>query len=263
MINDDIHLKIQQYVNGELTGTHLSEFEIALRQNPEWQEEVNFSKAMKETLANKELLGLNQILQKVSGQSNIEPDFLGLEAFEKQLNKPPLPPSSSSWWWGGASLVLMIALGGLFFFISKDSFSPSDLSAQYLVPYENIIHSRGGDNNQLRVGMQAYDEQNYPLAIKSLTVYVQQHPEIQVQFYIGLAYLFNDQSTEAVKALSNYLDATNTTLPNAAKWYLSHAYLKLDNLVEAESILLQLIDNQQYGEQSKQILADLNQKIIL
>lgn len=254
-MEESLQIKIQQYVNGELKGDALRAFELDLRNNPDLQQEVKFSRDMVDTIKNKKALGVHQMFEGIMDEMDIEPDFEGLKEYET--------PSSPNWtaWLIGVTAAIAISVALLIKMSSVPSLYPdNEIIATYLTPYENIISTNGRAAAQLEQGMQAYTNGNYKAASLQLSDYLNNSQDSPVQLYLGISQLLSGDNELAANTLEEVLQVGDLPEPNVAEWYLALSYLSLDRVGEARSLLENLQSDGQFGTQAQAILSQLKQE---
>ncbi len=97
---------------------------------------------------------------------------------------PTSPPASwlGNWAVGSWASTLLLLLSTGVFFAGQGwgwwAIDPQALAQQYLAPMENVVYLEDNESasaiEDLRLGMAAYDQQNYPKATQYLKTYYQQ-----------------------------------------------------------------------------------------
>ena len=243
--------KIQRFVNGELSGGEMSEFESELKSNEGLKEEVRFSNNLNFTLQNKEVFEVNDIYKKSISELNIEPDYEALKEYGGDSSGFSFYKIILS------SVVLLgLILGGMF---ATDSgiFAPSEaqlLADNYLTPFENIINAP--EPGLLKNGMDAYDQKDWKNASKYLSDYLKNNDDPQVRFFLSVSQLFDNQDDKALNGLLGITDSQNFP-QSEVQWYLALAYLKNDMPNEAIRVLDRLKSDSNPTERVNQLWEDL------
>lgn len=160
--------------------------------------------------------------------------------------------------------VLSIAAGvavvtAFIFFLRKPDYTTTELFASYYEPYENLIISRGeGDDIILKRAMDAYDNQNYQRAVSLLQPYLEANPnEMSAALYLGIAQM---ELSNYGEAESHLMEALNDPLyQQQADWYLALLYLRMDEVSKLSKTLQKIITmGDHYKEkEAREILGSL------
>jgi len=250
--------KIHQYLTDVLSSSEKTQFEKELSTNSNLEEELSFSKDLQLVLQNKELLAVNKEMNSVMASQSIEPDFSALEAMEKSIttvNKG----NSTIWLWSG---LLIIGIVVLSIFTYQNQWESTNNYSQYiephLHPFENILHIDGVTDELFQKGIAAYEVANYEQAITYLTQHQKDNFDGNVQFYLGLSQLFNNNLKEAVGTLERTVDNTVPPVQDAAQWYLALTYIRNNQIPAAKLVLENIQANLIYGEKASALLKKLN-----
>lgn len=143
--------------------------------------------------------------------------------------------------------ILSIAAGvavvtAFIFLLRKPNYSTSELFASYYAPYENLIVSRGqGDDVILERAMSAYDNQNYQRAVSLLQPYLEANPnERSAALYLGIAQM---ELSNYGEAESHLMEALNDPLyQQQADWYLALLYLRMDDVNKSSETLQKIVN---------------------
>jgi hypothetical protein len=247
-INYQLQEKIQSYVNKGMDDAAKRELQAQAQSEPGAAEELAFSQSLVKALRHREMTAAAAVLSEVIRQ----------EGFP-----PPAAPTTSFWsqwssWIIGSVLILAIAGGGFFWADSQGMFLTADQKKAQLAltPLENVFFTNtpqdGPEIGRLRAGMQAYDAGKYADAARIMT----DVPELNVQLYVGVSHLMNDNPDKAIGPLTEVLQSPEPPVREAASWYLALAY-HLDNQPdEAKRILRKIPQEGLYGEQAKKLLQD-------
>lgn len=160
--------------------------------------------------------------------------------------------------------VLSIAAGvaavtAIIFFLRKPDYTTTELFASYYEPYENLIISRGeGDDIILKRAMDAYDNHNYQRAVSLLQPYLEANPnERSAALYLGIAQM---ELSNYGEAESQLMEALNDPLyQQQADWYLALLYLRMDDVSKLSKTLEKIITmGDHYKEkEAREILGSL------
>ncbi len=137
-----------------------------------------------------------------------------------------------------AILVLMVVIG------RGVSFSPPDsdeLFNTYFSPYQNLVTIKGDGENKLSKAMLYYDVKDYDSAIILFkTILADDSGQLEKVFYLGNALLAVAEADSAIVYFKKSL-AGQDRFADAAQWYLALAYVKNDELANAEVLLKEIV----------------------
>ncbi len=138
-----------------------------------------------------------------------------------------------------ASIVLLISLG-IYMYTSYWSNSPEQLFASYYEKYPNTVFPINRSNNQEEtpelLAFEAYESDNHNKTVELLEELSSQQDHAYIHFYLGHAYLENNQANKAIQEFKNVITKGQDFL-NESRWYLALAFLKNDELSKAREIL--------------------------
>lgn len=229
--------QIEKYVAGDLSAEELQQF------NKKLVEEQGFAEKVKEYS-----LLINGIDEagKMNFTNKLSTWEDEIQAKENSSNHKVI--SFKKYWLYAASFILPI-IGVTLYLYFNQHVPPSDqeLYSAYFSPYENILTSRSdADSDTLLAGLNAYNLGLYDVAIQNFETYVKAHPTANgTKFYLGVSYLANNQTQNAISVLSDIIDS-NSTFKNTAEWYLALAYLKENQHMQAQQLLILISKNSQH-----------------
>lgn len=168
-------------------------------------------------------------------------------------------------YWAAAAVFILLALTAVWI-IQLGTPDSEALYTQYYQPYPNVFEpTLRGESDTLSLYEQAfaaYDQNNYTDAVQHFEELLQKD-ELDggiekdiLLFYIGNSYLALDKPTEAVENLTTV--SKNSLLGEQAQWYLALAYLKSEQLEEAEKMLEELTNTSGvYREKAETLLKEI------
>jgi thioredoxin-like negative regulator of GroEL len=242
--------QIRAWAAGELPAEESKQLLGEAQNSPELRDEMDFSRKLNQVLQNRDMMEVGAIL---AGIAATEP-----------LPAPVDPPSTGSAggsWFTGAILITVLAIGG--FFVGRQQGwwfpAPAQLASNYLRPMENVINTKESSMtvDDLRLGMEAYDRQDYPKAIERLSRFYQKAQDPHAGLFLGVAYLLEKQAAQALPILSNTVSKTKGPEEEAARWYLALAQLQTGASEQAQSTLKLIPADGLFGPQAQKLLQDL------
>jgi tetratricopeptide (TPR) repeat protein len=225
------------YLNGQLKGQALTDFENALKRHKPLAEEVLLRKQLRAMFENQSALQAihNMKTWMTEHPVPVQPTTLGARWYATLTRH---------WIWSvGMSLFLMGAGGW-----AVRDYRLNALAKEAFTHYET--HSSGSiADSLLQQGMNAYNQHQYQSAIESLTTYLRtkQHDlDLEVQLYLGVSFLAKGESAAALQQLIVFESIIQVDylkyLQTPGRWYLGLAYLRLGQKAKAIAILRQLPD---------------------
>ncbi len=159
-----------------------------------------------------------------------------------------------------AAALILIAVSIVVVFQLQQPSSPQELFSQYFEPYPNeFVSAKRGDDvtaDPMVQAFQAYDSQNYNVAIAGFTRLLDVEENEMVLFYLGSAQLSQNQSQTAIATFERFLEISQDYRTEAT-WYLALSYLKENRAEAARSLLEEIKDDQKFGQETAKILRRL------
>ncbi|MEY3242138.1 MAG: hypothetical protein RIR11_3577 [Bacteroidota bacterium] len=249
--NYPLQEQIQSFVTGNMDESEQRSFLEQSAADSVTADELAFGQSLVLALKNREMAAASAILSSV----------IAAEGF------PPPPPAAPSFWskWNtlilSTALVLIVAAGAYFWVKSSDTpLSESQKIAQSaLQPLENVLFVTTDSIalNDLRIGMTAYDAGQYSEAVRLLSAYSTQYPELVPKVYIGVSYLMMGQPSRAITPLVDAAQSTELPVKEAALWYLSLAYLADNKPESAQETLNGIPPDGIFGAQAQALKSQL------
>ena len=183
-----------------------------------------------------------------------------LQSIYQDFQKAPAP---RAWRMGYAiaASVLVLTLAFLGYFLWVQNPSPEALYISYLeIPANNIATRGAATDDALKLGMEAYDQQDYQLALDRLQEVLQSQPSHEgAIFYSGICQLLLGQDQNALVSLKSFEQMTSSEYYSPAQWYLGLTYLKIDDTQSAGKVLtkLQQSGKGKYAVQAAELLKEL------
>lgn len=233
---------ITKYLNSSLSDDEKKVFDILLKTDTEFSEEVSFQQSLQKVIAKEEYTTLKTHLQSLE-KKNKTPDYKK--------------------WLVAASIVLLIGFSGVWFLNYDATINSQDLYAQNFEPYRNVIKPivRGESANDLESkAFMAYETKDYNKALVFFDKILEVNDNEIINFYKANTLLQLNRTDQAIIIFKK-----NTSLKDDWKikngWYLALAYLKVNDLENAKEQLETLANNQNSSfkkEAIKKILERLN-----
>lgn len=258
---------IRQYVNGELQGQTLIDFEQELKQNNALQTEVDLYAF---------LIAKNRIERKNHFKTLMSPDTLIEEPIDEAINnnkevkktdlkivndkKTSLveePKKTYKLWPNlmklAAAALIVTAVGIGWFTFNNQNMGAAQLAENYLEEtYVSPVVSRGTDVEKVwGDAVNAYKQSKFDKSAQLIEQIADEGKTNDEQrFYLGLSYLYQNNE-QASKAIQQFKQINKGPYLESAKWYQSLAHLKLNNNTEAKKILETLKNSSRKKEVEK------------
>lgn len=241
---------IERYLNRNLRGNELSEFEKMLSNNPGFRKEVNLHREINEALREKDVMKLRNKLMSIQAtpkQGKNRSKVLRMFTPNRYLSASVA---------AAASIILII--GGILLFSKTDSVNKDSLYSNFYDPEEAITIVRSGGNTEditLKEAMMAYQDKNYESAIELFSKEPQNN---LAKFYMGLSYMETGSSEKAIELFNELIKHQENLFVEQAEWYLALSYLKINDYDNAKTLLSKIANSENiYQNDAKKILKNL------
>ena len=168
---------------------------------------------------------------------------------------------------GSTFLLLRLAAGFALVLAAAFLLWPSDPSAEQLFAanFEHLPSAVANTNLERGTteaedwkskAFLAYEQKNYEQAIPNFETYLANTTDFESQFYFGIALLGEGYAQKAINQLKGVKNnPPSDVYGEYATWYLALAYLQVDEVENAKSLLQLLSENSaDYQEQAKKLL---------
>lgn len=241
---------IDRYLNRNLKGNELSEFEKMLSNNPGFRKEVNLHKEINAALREKDIMKLRHELRTIQAKP------------KQNLNRNKVvnmfTPNRYLFGSVAAAASIILIIGGILLFSKSDNVSKDSLYSNYYNPEEAITIVRSGGNTEdvtLKEAMMAYQDKNYEDAIELFSKEPQNN---LAKFYMGLSYMETGNSEKAIELFNKLIAHQENLFVEQAEWYLGLSYLKIDEYDKAKELLTKIANSDNiYQNDAKKILKNL------
>lgn len=210
---------ISKYLEGELNPIQAKDFEEALIQDHELQEELDLYREVDEALSDTEVLDLRAQLDEI--HEELTPH---IEKIARKSSKRVLRYAVA------ASVAVVISLGtyGLFFKKVNDN----KLVTQFYKPYDVTLVNRSANSEltaDLGEALYYYDNGNFKEAIVLFEEILDRDPEMMAShLYSGISYMELKEYTKAGISFNKVIDQNDNLYIEQAEWYLGMVYMLTD-----------------------------------
>jgi tetratricopeptide (TPR) repeat protein len=227
------HDLIDRYFENSLSPKEQKLFNDLLQNNSEFLTEFEFQKDLKKIIA-------------VKQQEDLKSTLIQIEKRSQKNSRLMLIPKK---WVVAASFLILTSLG-IWGIQSKYFPSNEAIYADYFEPSRNIVQPivRGENLNTIEYrAFVAYEAQNYHKAI-NLFNSVKNPDQVYIDFYKGICFLAINKPEESIDLLkpvshTNDLNNKHKGFNKKAKWYLSLAYVKINDNQNAIKELTEIIND--------------------
>jgi tetratricopeptide (TPR) repeat protein len=247
IMQKDFYNQIDSYLDGDLSGADLAQFEAAMQDKPALAKAVELHRrvaaVMTDRLRNREQdEALKRILEKAGSQYFTEkkPEPAG-----KRVVMTPLR------WATVAACAAVLAL--LVFMLS-----PTDLYDDYKLPFPNSDFAEMSDGSDplTRAG-EAFRKKDYPAALGFFDEHLKRQPEdSRALLFRGICLVETGDPAAAVPVFEKVMKGQSVYRADAA-WYLALAYVKMKNWAQAIVLLRELAPTQ---ERAGKLLSEVEKK---
>lgn len=254
-MDEKIDVRIEQYLQGELSPEDQAEFEQSMTQDSSLAAEVALQQEIEAAISESEVVDLEQKLARI---------------VEKQASVSIIPLKGWQKWGVAASIVLILGIGYLLVRNISQPRTPEELYLTYAdLPTDLQLHSaiRSGPEGQDSDSMTSvwiavdslYQAKEYGLAKGKLQTWLGQHPDPKASqtaryyYYLGMVQLQMAQFSAAQNSLGQ---VRTGPYAESAHWYVSMVDLRTKGTTSAvkEAIEQFLRYENPHREKAKAIL---------
>ncbi|MCF8369620.1 MAG: hypothetical protein K9G76_11295 [Bacteroidales bacterium] len=239
---------IEEYIDGNLSGKELKEFEQERISDPQLSEDIELSIEVNDALKDKNFIDLRQ---KLDNQIQTSMSPASVLSIQRDLFK--------TWHLAAASFALILVVGGLWYILSNKPFSTERLVTKYYKPAHPILQVRSIEINSddaFKEAFNFYQQNDYKNALKYFNTLENQ---ITAKFYSGICYIELEQFDKAISSFEYVINDKDNLFVEQAEWYMGLIFLmnnhKNEAVVQFENISK---SDSYYAEQAKEILKYLN-----
>lgn len=233
---------IEHYLDGTLSIEDQKAFEERSARDPEFKALVTLHQEVNESIRDRDLYTLKQLLEKIDKKYGIKP--------EKTVTL-----TYRFWLRIAASLFFIIILGICIRFAFFNASSNESIYEKYYTTYSVDVVSRSGQNDQqlLEKAIVSYSQAHYSDALVQLDKIVQHDQNnYQAWFYRGLACLEIKSAAEAIQSFRSIPDTWTMPYIEHRNWYLALALLKNNQNAEASEVFKTIMDQGGYYSEKAQ-----------
>lgn len=240
---------IENYLAGTLSVEDKQEVEARMLTDQEFAQRVEILKSLPHLVDESSLDFRNEL------------EGIYQEYQQKQKPSRTLPPRT---YWIAASLALLLSVIGLLIWLLPTSLTSQEIyAANFTMPADNItVRNDQSVASALQSAMEAYNVQDYTTAITHFEDFLQgESAHVPALFYSGVSYLALAEVGKAIQNLQKVTQIQDPTYAISAQWYLGLAYLKQNNTEQARKIFSSLKESgSSYASKADTVLQQLADK---
>lgn len=244
----DRSTKIEEFVDGNLKGEELKNFQNQMVIDPELTKDVELSFEVNQALMNKSFIDLRQ---KLDNQCKVNSTSTTVLNIQRDVFKV--------WHLAAASFALLLVVGGLWYILSNKPFSTERLVSKYYKPAHPILQVRSFEINSddaFREAFNFYQQNDFKNALKYFNTLENQ---ITAKFYSGICYIELEQFNQAIESFEFVVNDKDNLFVEQAEWYMGLIYLMNNQKEDALKQFSEISKSDSYyASQAKEILKYLN-----
>lgn len=240
---------IEKYIDGELGGKELLDFENLLSTDPDMKREYNLSMEINNSILEEDIMALRETMEYMYKE-------------ESKVKRIPSVFTKRKFYYAAASAALLIAAGGLVQRLVNPELDSNAVFNKYYAPYDVTVTYRSGNTEVDRIlinALEHYEERDYETALALFEEVLEtRQNDMAVNLYSGISYMEEEKYQKATNSFNHIITNKDNLFIEQAKWYLSMCYVKTENQEKAELVLNEIIEEDSYyKDQAKKVLRDL------
>ncbi|MGB0931869.1 MAG: tetratricopeptide repeat protein [Chitinophagales bacterium] len=264
MENQPKYEKIEDYLNGRLSGSALIDFEEQIKSDKELAAQVLLFKEMDMALSDESALAFQKMVQE-EGEAFFAENALD-NTKEKAEREPiirQLSPPRRRWMIAASFLVFILSTLLLWQYQSNNPTSNEDLFAQHYEIYSLNEDLRGNDSTatQFETGIQQYQAKDFDVTAQIFEALVAANErDMNLIFCLAHAYLNQNppQFDLAQRQFQKIITNDSSIYTPKAKWYAALILIQKGEVIEAKSLLKDVTESgDKFGQKAKDLLKEL------
>lgn len=240
---------IERYIEGELGGKELYNFQSLLSTDTDIQRNYNLSLQINNSIIEDDVMALRETMQ----------DMFTNEPTVKRM---PKVFATRRLYYAAATIILLIVAGIALQRNIGHNLSNTAVYDKYYKPYDVTVSYRSGNsevNKILLNALERYEEKDYEHAVVLFEkVLEKRQDDMAVRLYSGISYMEDKKYMKATKSFIRIISNGDNLFFEQAQWYLSLCYLRTNKLDKAVVVLNKIIEEDSYyKKQADKVLKDL------
>jgi tetratricopeptide (TPR) repeat protein len=252
---------IERYLEGELHGEELEEFESRIISDPEFASEVKLHRDLEDFLRKKsDYIKKREQLEKIYQEVIVQK-----RKTTEASDKPAKSHYIKLYYKIAAVIVLLIGVATLLFFILRPT-KNEKLYAQYFKPLEGGYITRSIEVNpkpedKYHMALDQYNDGHYEKSWKMFKELCNVDSiKMDALLYGGISAMEINNYKDAISSFKYILKANKRFYDDEANWYIALCYLKIPDIDKAKDLLSKISkSNSFYKENAATILKELNE----
>lgn len=247
MNNEERTILIEKYLDGELQGENLKNFESRLQNDKEFAEDCYLQKVIRDALSDRDIIELREKLDKIK------------EDFKKEKQRIKL--RKPVFLYSACAIIAILIVSSIFIF--NKTYTHDELYEKYYTHYLAGMQTRGEEKDSVDLfvkALKAYDNNQYDEAINLFNQIsdTSQADVITKEYFTGLSYMELKKYNEAIIHFSIISDEYQNAFHESIIWYLGLCYLKTNQNQLAIVQFSELINKDSiYKKQASELLDNL------
>lgn len=242
--NTELLIQIENYLNGNLSGKNLQDFEYKMETDPNFREEVLMHKEVNELFTQMEIEETKEKAKALMRQKELKQPTI--KATQATTPKHISSNNNDSNWMKIAAVTLLFLMPILYFapLFQQQPTLPQLAETHFQAPKNldgvSITKSTNALNNTKATWLKAnksYQQKDYSLALTTLNNLSNSDTLALAK---GICFYKNKQIDKAITAFKEVVDNPKTSFETKASWYLALAYLKKEQDEKALPLLQKL-----------------------
>lgn len=241
---------IEKYIDGELKGNELHNFEDILSTDNDMKRDYNLSVDINNSIMEDDVMALRDTLNYMYQDET------------KVKRIPTVFTKRKFYYYAAASAALLIATGGLVQRLSGPDMNDIGVFEKYYTPYDVTVTYRSGNAEVDRLlinALERYEDKDYEHALVLFEeVLDSRKDDMAVNLYSGISYMEEEKYQKATNSFNHIISNQDNLFIEQAKWYLAMCYLRTEKTDKAKDVLKEIIKEESYyKEQAIRVLKDI------
>lgn len=246
--------QIDAYLNGRLSDVDRITFETQIAQDSQLAEEVALQQEATQLLLADRQRAFKTQLKSVATKTKTATTI-------DMTNAPVVALWQRNWVRVAAAVALLIGLGFILWPSTTVSYPQMAAAYFEPYPDRLQSRGEDGDDSTTLVqeALQAYNQQDYQAVVNTLAKLSPEDPQYLLgQLYRANAYLAMQEPAPAIEILDKIYALEQSAISEITAWYLGLAYLQNDQATEAKAVLSGIANDEAsvYRERAQEILGD-------
>ncbi|MCF6170555.1 MAG: hypothetical protein L3J31_01135 [Bacteroidales bacterium] len=247
--------RIDDYLQGMLTGVELTEFENRIEQSEELAEDVRFQKEVFEAIKDERKREISKTLNRIHLQETTK-----LRKTQRKDTRV-LRINFHSWRLqaAAAAIAILLVSGGLISNFLSNKPVKQSLYTEYFSPENSLLSVRSAESvdSHIKEGMHYYEQGKFTEAISIFEV---EPDNLLGKLYAGFSFMKLEKYEQAEARFLDIINDNDNLLVDQAEWNLGLCYLANGKTREAGKVFAKIADgNTIYNKDANTILQKMKE----